>query len=137
MDYMISYGIAAHKWLIYAYIAVLFFHLFKLIKAEDASRYRKFMLIYNPATTLPTLGGVLFSGLVMLTVSGFAFNPANIIMIIASIGMIIHEFKRAKELRYTPNAEFSTYKKRALRYIATNLFLVFTTTAAAIYLNHH
>ena len=128
MDYMMHAGLLAHKYLIYSYIAVLFFHLFKLLKAEDASRYRKFMLIYNPMLVLPTLGGVLLSGLVMFTAMHFNLNIATGAMIVASIGLIVHEFKRAKELRYTPNEEFATYKKRALRYIATNLFLVFITT---------
>ena len=128
MDYMMHAGLLAHKYLIYSYIAVLFFHLFKLLRADDITAYRKFMLIYNPMLVLPTLGGVLFSGLVMFTAIGFDFNVASSTMIVASIGLIIHEFKRAKELRYTTKEEFSAYKKRALRYIATNLFLVFVTT---------
>jgi len=132
MEYMLHYGLLAHKYLIYAYIAVLFFHLAVLLKSEDGSRYRRFMLIYNPMLILPTLGGVLFSGLVLLTVNQFSFDIANSVMIVASIGLIIHEYKRAKELRLTPNAEFSHYKKRALRYLATNIFIVFVTTFIAI-----
>ena len=133
MEYMLTSGLLAHKYLIYSYLAVLFFHLFKLIKAEDPSSYRRFMIIYNPMLTLPTLGGVLFSGLVLLTAMGFTFNTANIIMIVAALGMVMHEFKRSRELKLTPNSEFASYKKRALRYILTNIALVFLTTFLAIF----
>ncbi len=132
MDYMLHIGLLAHKYLIYSYIAVLFFHIFKLVKVEDVTHYRRFMLIYNPMLTLPTLGGVIFSGLVMFTALDFHFDTAIVIMIIAAIGMIVHEFKRAKELKTTLKEEFGTYRKRALRYLATNLFLVFLTTFLAI-----
>ena len=128
MDSMIHAGLLAHKYLIYSYIAVLFFHLFKLLRADDITAYRKFMLIYNPMLTLPTLGGVLLSGLVMFTAMQFQFNIANSVMIVAAVGIVMHEFKRAKELRYTTNEEFPTYKKRALRYLLTNLLLIFVTT---------
>ena len=135
MDYMMQSGLFAHKYLIYSYIAVLFFHIFKLVKAEDIGRYRRFMLVYNPMLTLPTLGGVMLSGLVMLTALHFVFDTANIIMIIASLGMTVHEFKRSKELKTTFKEEFGAYRKRALRYLATNLFLVFLTTFLAIKLS--
>ena len=128
MDYMMHAGLLAHKYLIYSYIAVLFFHLFKLLRAEDVSAYRKFMLIYNPMLVLPTLGGVLLSGLVMFTAIHFEFNIANSVMIIAAVGLVMHEFKRAKELRYTTSDEFPKYKKRAMRYLLTNLALIFVAT---------
>ncbi len=132
MDYMMHAGLLAHKYLIYSYIAVLFFHLFKLLRADEITAYRKFMLVYNPMLILPTLGGVLLSGLVMLTAMHFTFNIANSVMIAASLGLIIHEFKRAKELRYTTAEDFPVYKKKALRYIASNLILVFVATFVGV-----
>lgn len=125
-------GLLAHKYLIYSYIAVLFFHLFKLLRAEDITAYRKFMLIYNPMLILPTLGGVMLSGLVMFTVNGFDFDIANTTMIVASLGLMIHEFKRAKELRSTLKEEFDGYKKRAIRYIGSNFVIVFVTIFIAV-----
>ncbi len=128
MDYMMHVGLLAHKYLIYSYIAVLFLHLFKLLRTDDITTYRKFMLIYNPMLVLPTLGGIVLSGFVMFTAMHFSFNVANSVMIVASIGLVVHEFKRARELRYTTEEDFPIYKKRALRYLLTNLFIVFVTT---------
>lgn len=132
MDYMLQMGLVSHKYLIYAYLAVLAFHLYKLLNVKDVSAYKRFMLVYNPMLVLPTLGGVMLSGLVMFTAMGFTFNVANTAMIIASVGLVAHEFKRAKELQPTLKEEFGNYKKRAIRYIATNFFIIFVTIVIAV-----
>ena len=127
-------GLLAHKYLIYAYLAVLVFHLYKLlrVKVEDLAAYKRFMLVYNPMLVLPTLGGILFSGLVIFTAIGFSFDVANSVMIIAAVGLVMHEFKRAKELQPTLKEEFAQYKKRALRYLGTNIFIIFVTIFIAV-----
>ena len=132
MDYMMQMGLLAHKYLIYAYLAVLAFHLFKLLTVKDVSAYKRFMLVYNPMLIIPTLGGVMLSGLVMFTAIGFTFDIANSAMVVASIGLLMHEFKRAKELQPTLKEEFGSYKKRALRYIGSNFVIIFATIFIAV-----
>ena len=132
MDYMMQMGLLAHKYLVYGYLAVLVYHLYKLLRVEDVSAYKRFMLVYNPMLILPTLGGVMLSGLVMFTAIGFHFNIANSAMIVASLGLVIHEFKRAKELQPTLKEEFGSYKKRALRYIGSNFVIIFGTVFVAV-----
>ncbi len=132
MDYMMHMGLLAHKYLIYAYLAVLTLHLFKLLNVKDVSAYKRFMLIYNPMLVIPTLGGVMLSGLVMFAAIGFRFDIANSAMIVASAGLLMHEFKRSKELQPTLKEEFGSYKKRALRYIGSNFVIVFVTTFVAV-----
>ncbi len=132
MENLIEYGILSHKYLIYAYLAVLLFHIFIVIKAKDIILYKRFIYIYNPILIIPTLGGVLFSGLVVFTAIGFSIDFANISMIIASIGIIIHEVKRVRELRGVTSDSFKSYKRLAFRYLGSNIVLVLIVVVIAV-----
>ncbi len=135
MDYMINFGILSHKYLIYSYIFVLFIQIYMLLKAEDINRYKKFVIVFNPMLTLPTIGGVVFSGLVLLTALKFQFNIAIVVMIISSVIMITNERIRVKKLERTLKDEFESYKKFALKLFVLNLFFVFVTTFLAVKLS--
>ena len=109
MNEMYSTGLSLHSIGGIAILAVVFLNLFMLISAKDLNKYRRLMSIFLIPLTQSILGGVIFSGIVMMAAKHLDFTVENIVMIVISIVFILIEVKRIKSLKY-----LNSKKERAL-----------------------
>ena len=108
MNEMYNMGIVTHYYSVWAVFGVILLNLFMLNKANDVQRYRRFNTLFMPIGSM-FIGGVIFTGVIMMAAKHLDFTIENIFMIIIGIYIIILEAKRSKKLRFIKNDDLQTF----------------------------
>ncbi len=128
MNEMYEMSIVTHYYSVIGILMVIFVNAFVLIKATELIKYKRQMSIFTPIGSL-AIGGIIFTGVVMMAAKHLDFTLENIIMIAFAIAIIVLEVKRAKSLKYmNPKKEraLEAYKPFALRILQIEFLLTIT-----------
>ena len=123
MEYMYHYGISAHFYGVFGILTVILINMFVTQKAQNIAKLRRFMVIFTPMGSV-MLGGVIFTGVIMMAAKHLEFTWQNNLMIAVSIVLIILEAKRAKKLRYIKQEQLPAYKNFAFMLLSIQSTLV-------------
>ncbi len=113
MNEMYNMGLSLHSWSAVAVLAVIFLNLFVLISSDNLAKYKRMNALYLLPLVITVLGGLIFTGMVMMAAKHLAFSVENIIMIVLAVVLIVLEAKRLKGLKYlstTKEHAFNVYK---------------------------
>jgi len=106
---------------------VIFLNLFLLISSDNLAKYKRINALYLMPLVVTVLGGLIFTGMVMMAAKHLAFSVENIIMIVLAVALIVLEAKRLKALKYlstTKEHAFNVYKPFARTILQIEFVLV-------------
>jgi len=98
MNEMYDMSIVTHNLSVIGILIVVFINLVLLLSATDIKKYKRVMSLFTPIGSL-AIGGVIFTGIVMMAAKHLHFSVENIVMILFVIGVISLEVLRAKTLK--------------------------------------
>jgi len=131
MNEMYNMSIVAHYYSVMAVFGVIFLNFYRLKQAKSVENYRRFNTLFNPIGST-FIGGVIFTGVIMMAAKHLEFSIENIIMIIIAVYVIVLEVKRSKKLKYLKNDDtdgFYEYKQFASKLLIYELVsVVFIST---------
>jgi uncharacterized membrane protein len=118
-------SVITHDTFVFWLIGMIIINYAIIVASNDYKIYRrKRSLFYIPLDFIG-LGGVLFTGIVMMAAKHLDFTIQNIGMIIVSLIFIVLEVKRAKEFKYVRDEnDFSIYKLFAKKILLIELIMV-------------
>ncbi len=125
MNEMYEMSIVTHNFSVLAVLLIIAINLYKITKADDVFKYRKFNTLFNPIGGT-IIGFVIFTGVVMMAAKHLDFTFANNIMIIFSIVLIVLEVKRSKGMKHIKNDNlngFLIYKKFSQKILITEFLI--------------
>jgi len=98
MNEMYDMSIVTHNLSVIGILIVVFINLVLLLSTTDIKKYKRVMSLFTPIGSL-AIGGVIFTGIVMMAAKHLHFSVENIVMILFVIGVISLEVLRAKTLK--------------------------------------
>jgi hypothetical protein len=98
MNEMYDMSIVTHNFGVIGILIVVFINLGLLLSATDIKKYKRVMSLFTPIGSL-AIGGVIFTGIVMMAAKHLHFTIENVVMILFAIGVISLEVTRAKTLK--------------------------------------
>lgn len=125
MNEMYNMSIVTHYYGVIGILVVILINTVMLRRAVNIKDYKRQMSLFTPVGST-AIGGVLFTGIIMMAAKHLDFTVENIIMIVFSFIIIYLEVKRAKGLKYlNPNAEnaLENFKKYASNLLLGEVFL--------------
>ena len=125
MNEMYDMSIVTHYYSVIGILVVILVNIFMLRRAVNIKDYQRQMSLFTPLGSM-AIGGILFTGIVMMAAKHLDFSLENIIMIAFSLIIIYLEVKRAKGLKYlNPNTEnaLANFKRYALYLLLGEVFL--------------
>lgn len=99
MNEMYNMSIVTHYYSVIGILIVIFVNYLMLRRAVNTKDYQRQMSLFTPIGSI-AIGGILFTGIVMMAAKHLDFTLENIIMIVFSLVIIYLEVKRAKGLKY-------------------------------------
>jgi hypothetical protein len=99
MNEMYNMGIATHYYSVIGILLVILVNIWMLNNAKSLSAYKRQMRIFTPIGSV-AIGGIVFTGVIMMAAKHLDFTIENILMILFAITIIVLEAKRAKTLKY-------------------------------------
>ena len=127
MNEMYEMSIVTHYYSVVGVLIVILMNFFMLYKAIKIPTYQRQMSLFTPIGLIP-LGGVIFTGIVMMAAKHLDFTIENIVMIVFSLCLIILEVKRVKTLKYL-RSDLEQYKKYAVKLLSIEMFLTVSISA--------
>lgn len=127
MNEMYEMSIVTHYYSVVGVLIVILMNFFMLYKAVKIPTYQRQMSLFTPIGLIP-LGGVIFTGIVMMAAKHLDFTIENIVMIVFSLCLIILEVKRVKTLKYL-RSDLEQYKKYAVKLLLMEMFLTVSISA--------
>ncbi len=127
MDEMYDMSIITHYYSVIGILIVILLNFLMLIRAKTRVDYQRKMSLFTPIGSI-AIGGVIFTGIVMMAAKHLEFSVENIIMIIFSVAIIILEVKRVKTLKYL-KSDLEAYKKYASVLLSIEVFLTLSISA--------
>ncbi|MFT5661349.1 MAG: putative membrane protein [Sulfurimonas sp.] len=115
MNQMYDMSIVTHYYSVIGILVVILINTVMLRRAVNIKDYQRQMSLFTPIGSM-AIGGILFTGIVMMAAKHLDFSVENIIMIVFSLVIIYLEVKRAKGLKYlNPNVKnaLDNFKKYA------------------------
>jgi len=125
MNEMYDMSIVTHYYSVIGILIVIFINILMLSRAKNIKKYQRQMSIFTPIGSI-AIGGIIFTGVIMMASKHLEFSIENIIMIVFSVVIILLEVKRAKDLKYlNPNIELglNDFKKRANLILISEIIL--------------
>ena len=126
MNEMYEMSIVTHNFSALAVLLIIMVNFYKITRANDVFKYRKFNTLFNPIGAT-IIGFVVFTGIVMMAAKHLDFTVANNIMIAFSIVLIILEVKRSKGMKFIKNDNlnaFLAYKKISQKILIIEFFII-------------
>jgi len=126
MNEMYNMSIVAHYYSVVAVFLSILLNLVMLIKADDIKKHKRFISLYNPIGGT-FMGGIIFTGVVMMAAKHLDFTIENILMILIAIYMIWLDVKRNKALKIIRtdfHSSFQFYRFFAMRMLITQMLLL-------------
>ncbi|MDQ7060302.1 MAG: hypothetical protein Q9M43_03940 [Sulfurimonas sp.] len=99
MNEMYDMSIVTHYYSVIGILVVIGMNAIMLANAKDIAHYQRQMSIFTPLSSM-ALGGIIFTGVVMMAAKHLDFSIENILMIVFSLVIIVLEVKRIKTLKY-------------------------------------
>lgn len=127
MNEMYNMSIVIHYYSVVGVLIVILMNFFMLYKAIKIPTYQRQMSLFTPIGLIP-LGGVIFTGIVMMAAKHLDFTIENIVMIVFSLCLIILEAKRVKTLKYL-RSDLEEYKQYAAKLLLIEIFLTVSISA--------
>jgi ATP/ADP translocase len=130
MNEMYEMSIVTHNYSVYFLLGVILLNLLFLVTAKEIKKFKRTMRLFNPYTGIG-IGGVVFTGVVMMAAKHLDFTIENIVMIAFSVALIMLEVKRTTRLKYTNSKEVNAlenYKEFAFKIIAIEILLVMSVS---------
>ncbi len=127
MEDMYKMSIVMHYYSVVGILIVVLVNFIMLFKAQNISKYQRQMSLFTPIGSM-AIGGIIFTGIVMMAAKHLDFSIENIIMIIFSLAIIILEVKRVKTLKYL-KSDLDAYKKYAQVLLFIEVFLTLSISA--------
>jgi hypothetical protein len=131
MNEMYDMSIVTHNYSVIGILVVVFINLFLLISAHEAGKYKRVMSLFTPIGTV-AIGGVIFTGIVMMAAKHLEFTLANIAMILFALAIIVLEVKRAKRLNAVSIKDekgLENFKPFAVKIFVLEIFLTLSISA--------
>lgn len=126
MNEMYNMSIVTHGTFVFWMLAMILVNYVVILGSDDLAMYRRKRSIFYVPLDFVGLGGVIFTGVVMMASKHLAFTMENIVMITAGFLFIILEVKRAKELKFVNNADkFTGYKNYAKKILLVEFSITF------------
>jgi len=122
---MYSMSIVTHYYSVIGILVVILINIWMLRRAVSIKDYQRQMSLFTPIGSM-AIGGIIFTGVVMMAAKHLDFSLENIIMILFSLIIIVLEVKRAKTLKYlNPKKEdaLENFKKYALGLLLAEVLL--------------
>ena len=116
MNEMYNMSIVTHYYSVVGILVVILVNILMLRRAVSIRDYQRQMSLFTPIGSV-AIGGIIFTGIIMMAAKHLDFSLENIIMIVVSLAIIYLEVKRVKTLKYlNSKAEnaLEVYKKYAL-----------------------
>ena len=99
MNEMYEMSIVTHYYSVIGMIIVIFINFLMIQMSKDIKKLQVQMSLFAPIGSI-FIGGVIFTGVVMMAAKHLEFTVENILMIIFSVVIIILESKRLKTLKH-------------------------------------
>ncbi len=124
MNEMYNMSIVAHSSFVFLILGIVGINYLILWVSNDFIFYkRKRELFYAPLDSLG-IGGIIFTGIVMMAAKHLSFSIENILMIVVSILFIFLEVKRSKGLKLVNSLEkFLLYKNYAKKILLSEFII--------------
>jgi hypothetical protein len=118
MNEMYDMSIVTHNFGVIGILGVIIVNMVMLLKAKNIQKYKREMRIFTPLGST-AIGGVIFTGIVMMAAKHLDFTMANIVMIVFAVLLIVLEAKRVSTLKHLAEDKnalksFKTYAFRLL-----------------------
>ncbi|MDQ7044907.1 MAG: hypothetical protein Q9M32_03215 [Sulfurimonas sp.] len=133
MNEMYDMSIVTHYYSVIGILVVIGMNAIMLANAKDIAHYQRQMSIFTPLSSM-ALGGIIFTGVVMMAAKHLDFSIENILMIVFSLVIIVLEVKRIKTLKYlkkSDNTLLVAYKRMAFSMLALELL---TTLSISVWM---
>jgi len=126
MNEMYEMSIVMHNYSVYGILVVILLNLLVLTRAKDIRAYVRFVTLFMPIG-MTVIGGVIFTGVVMMAAKHLDFTVENIVMILFAVVLIVLENVRSKKLQRLnkkhPEA-LETHTKEAYKIFIIEIFVV-------------
>ncbi len=126
MNEMYEMSIVTHYYSVIGILVVILANFWMLYRANDLVKYQRQMSLFTPIGST-AIGGIIFTGVIMMAAKHLEFTLENIVMIVFSLMIIFVEVKRLKTLKYLrvklENA-LEIYKKMAYRCLASEVVII-------------
>ena len=125
MNEMYNMSIEMQYYSVIGILIVILLNAIMLAKAKEVSLYQRQMSLFTPIGSM-ALGGIIFTGIIMMAAKHLDFTLENIIMILFSFAILFLEVKRVKTLKYLDKkAEnvLDIYKKMAYKLLVVEVIL--------------
>jgi len=126
MNEMYNMSIVAHYYSVVAVFLSILLNLVMLIKANNIEKHKRFVSLYNPIGGT-FMGGIIFTGVVMMAAKHLDFTIENILMILIAMYMIWLDVKRNKALkiiRTDYHSSFQFYRLFAMRMLVMQMLVL-------------
>jgi len=111
MNEMYNMSIVTHGTFVFLMLAMILVNYVVILVSDDYIHYKRKRGIFYLPMDFVALGGVIFTGIVMMASKHLDFTIENIIMIAVSLLFIVLEITRAKEFKFVSTRDkFITYK---------------------------
>jgi len=127
MNDMYNMGLSIHSVGSGVLMATILLNMFILNNAQDIKKYKRVVALYLSPLSITVVGGVLFSGTIMMAAKHLNFTLENIVMIVISVLLIVFEAKRLKRVKFVnPKQEGAMvfYREYASKILWIELALV-------------
>lgn len=111
MNEMYNMSIVSHYYSVVGILIVILVNFIFLRNTKDLNAYKRKMSLFTPIGST-AIGGIIFTGVIMMAAKHLEFSVENIIMIVFSLFIIVLEVKRLQTLKYLREG-FDDYKKKA------------------------
>jgi len=126
MNEMYNMSIVAHYYSVVAVFLSILLNLVMLVKANDIEKHKRFVSLYNPIGGT-FMGGIIFTGIVMIAAKHLDFTVENILMILIAMYMIWLDIKRNKALKIIRtdfHSSFQFYRLFAMRMLVMQMLVL-------------
>ena len=125
MNEMYDMSVLLHGGFVFMLLGMILVNYTMLTVAGELSSYRRKRSIIIFPLDFVSLGGVIFTGIIMMAAKHLDFTIENIVMIAAAVLFIVAEKKRGKTFKYIKNSdEFELYKPYAKKILMIEFFIV-------------
>ena len=126
MNEMYNMSIVAHYYSVVAVFLSILLNFTMIILADDIEKHKRFVTLYNPIGGT-FMGGIIFTGVVMMAAKHLDFTIENILMILIAIYMLWLDTRRNKALKIIKtdyHSSFQFYRFYAMRMLLTQILLL-------------
>lgn len=125
MNEMYNMSVVLHGGFVFLLLGMILVNYVLLIAADELSIYRRKRSVIIFPLDFVSLGGVIFTGIIMMAAKHLEFTIENIAMIVVAVLFVIAERRRGKKFKYIKSSdEFELYKEYAKKILMVEFVTV-------------